>query len=94
MNEWFKKTAQNLKEMWQKWSLVQKLILGAIVVVIVVAIILLATLSAKPDTVRLYNQPITDEVQRSRIISRLEKDNVEVYVSADGYISVKDKTYC
>ncbi len=91
MNEWFKKTVAHLKELWQKWSLVQKIILAGIVVVIIVAIVLLASLSSRPDTVRLYSQPVTDDAQLAKIVSRLEKDNVDVYVSNDGYISVKDK---
>lgn len=91
MNEWFKKNVGTIKEKWGKWSLVQKLICGAILLAVVAAVVLLARVSSKPSTVRLFNSPITDESQRESIITRLDSDNVKSYVDADGYISVEDE---
>ncbi len=91
MNEWFKKTLGTIKEKWSKWTLLQKGILAGIVVVIIAAIIILATVSSRTTTVRLFNSPVTDEVQRAEILSRLDQDNVKAYVSQDGYISVEDE---
>ena len=84
MNEWFKKNVGTIKEKWGKWSLVQKLICGAILLAVIAAVVLLARVSAKPSTVRLFNSPITDEGQRESIITRLDSDNVKTYVDSDG----------
>ena len=91
MNEWFKKTFGTIKEKWAKWTLLQKGILAGIVVVVIAAIVILAAVSSRPATVRLFNSPVTDEVQRAEILSRLDQDNVRAYVSQDGYISVDDE---
>lgn len=91
MNEWFKKNLGTIKEKWGKWTPVQRIILAAIVVIIIAAIVILARVSSSPSTVRLFNSPVTDEVQREKIITRLDQDNVKSYVSDDGYISVDDE---
>ena len=36
MNEWLKKVVASLKGLWSKWSLVQKIILFAVIVAVVV----------------------------------------------------------
>ena len=64
MNEWFKKNVETIKEKWGKWTIVQKGILIGIVVVIIAGIVILATFSSKPTTVRLFNKAITDETER------------------------------
>ena len=92
MNEWFKKTFGTIKEKWAKWSLVQKGILIGIVVVVIAAIIALISFSSKPSTVALWSSPVTDEFQRSAIVTRLEQENVKVYVSQNGIISVQNET--
>lgn len=89
MNEWFKNFSKTIKEKWGKWTIVQKGILIGIFVVIIAGIVMLAAFSSKPTTVRLFNKAITDEVERDRILTRLDQDNVKAYVSSDGYISVE-----
>ena len=39
MNEWLQKTLTKLKELWAKWSVVQKVILFGIIAAVVVAIV-------------------------------------------------------
>ncbi len=92
MNEWFKKRYDTVKDKWGKWTPVQKGILIGIIVVILVAVIFLFRFSSQPTTVRLFNSPVTDEVQRSAIVTRLDQDNVRSYVSQDGYISVDSES--
>ena len=89
MNEWLKKVSAKLKELWTKWSLVQKVILFGIIVIVIVVIVATVRLSSKPTTVRLFNAPVTDEVALSRILDRLSQENVNAD-SANGFISVDD----
>lgn len=91
MNEWFKKRVETVKGQWGKWTPLQKGILVAIIAAVIVALVFMMRFSAKPATVRLFNSPVTDEVQRSAIVTRLDQDNIRSYVSQDGYISVDDE---
>ena len=89
MKEWLKKVTDKLKELWTKWSLIQKVILFGIIVIVIIVIIATVRLSSKPTTVRLFNAPVTDEVALSRILDRLSQENVSAD-SANGFISVDD----
>lgn len=90
MNEWLKKLVSSLKELWGKWTAVQKVILFAIIAVVVVALVVLLNFSARPTTVPLFNVAIADEAVRDNILYRLSQENVEADVNAAGIISVKD----
>ncbi len=79
-----------LKESWAKWTIIQKGILVGIVAVVIVAVVLMFSMSSKPTTVRLFNAPITDQTARDRILNRLDKENVKADVDANGVISVAD----
>ena len=91
MNEWLKKVTAKVKELWTKWSLIQKVILFGIIVIVIIVIIATVRLSSKPTTVRLFNAPVTDEVALSRILDRLSQENVSAD-SSNGFISVDDDT--
>lgn len=91
MNEWFKKLLDQIKTLWSKWSLIQKVILIGIVVVIIGAIIAVSKISSTPTTSPLFQTAITDQNARDDILFRLDQENVEYTVSASGIISVKDK---
>ena len=91
MNEWFKKNVGTIKEKWGKWSLVQKIILVALLLAVIAAIVILARVSSTPSTVRLFNSPVTEESQRESILTRLDADNIKAYVDSEGYISVEDE---
>lgn len=91
MNEWLKKVVASLKGLWSKWSLVQKIILFAVIAAVVVAFIVMMTFSAQPSAVPLFSVPITDETARDKIIYRLDEENVSSNVNAAGLITVKDE---
>lgn len=91
MNEWLKKVVASLKGLWSKWSLVQKIILFAVIAAVVVAFIVMMTFSAQPSAVPLFSVPITDEASRDKIIYRLDEENVSSNVNAAGLITVKDE---
>ncbi len=90
MNEWLKKVTESAKKLWANWKPIQKVILFGIIIVVIVVIIASVKLSAKPSTVRLFNAPVTDETSRTQILDRLSQENVEAYITTDGYISVSD----
>ncbi len=88
MNEWFKKKLGTIKLSWSRWTTLQKVIVAGILVVIIVAIVLMASVSSKPATSYLYDMSVNDENERNQIIERLNRDNVKVYVSQDNRLSV------
>ncbi|MBO5136886.1 MAG: flagellar M-ring protein FliF [Spirochaetaceae bacterium] len=91
MNEWLKKLVSSVKGLWAKWSLVQKIILFAIVAAVVLAFVLLMRFSASPSTTPLFNVAITDTTVLDNILFRLAEENVDASVSASGIISVPDE---
>lgn len=90
MNEWFKKFFKTIKEKWAKWTKVQKGILIGIFVVVIVAIVLLITLSSRQTSVRLFNSPVTDQTKQGQILDYLSEHHVNAYATSDGYIYVDD----
>lgn len=91
MNEWLKKNAAKFKELWSKWTIVQKLILVGIIAVIIAVIVVMARTSSKPTGVPLFNTPITDQNARDNIMFRLDEENVKYNLTADGVITVDDE---
>jgi len=92
MNEWLNKLISQVKTLWGKWTLVQKLVLAGILTAAVIGIVLLFSVSASPTMVPLIDAPITDEAVRDKIIVRLNEENVKTSVSPTGVISVPDDT--
>lgn len=90
MNEWLKKVIGQIKTLWGKWTLVQKIILLAVVVAAVGGIVLTVRFSASPSMVPLITSPISDEAQREKISLRLDKEGVEHHITAEGLILVED----
>ncbi|MBQ3024461.1 MAG: flagellar M-ring protein FliF [Spirochaetaceae bacterium] len=91
MNEWLKKLVSQIKELWSKWTIIQKVILIGVIAAVIVALILVVTLSSKTTEVPLFNVAITDEAQRDKIVYRLAEENVDVNVNATGMLTVKDE---
>lgn len=91
MNEWLKKLFSQIKELWSKWSIIQKVILIGVFVAVIVALVLVVSLSSKTTEVPLFNVAVTDEAQRDNIVYRLAQENVDVNVNAAGIITVKDE---
>ena len=86
MNEWFKKTGTKVKDSWSKWSIVQKLILVAVVIVVIAAIVFMAKTSSAPSGVKVFGEPITDPVARRDITSRLDIEKVKYTMSEGGIL--------
>ncbi len=90
MNEAIKKFLEQIKAMWSKWSLAQKLILGGIIVVALVAIILLVRVSAAPTMVKLLGTPIKTDDELRLITSRLDTEGIPYQLAEGNQILVKD----
>ncbi|MFQ3546795.1 MAG: flagellar basal-body MS-ring/collar protein FliF [Termitinemataceae bacterium] len=91
MNEWLQKFFEQIRTLWGKWTLVQKLILVGIVVVSLVAIVVMMRVSASPTMVPIIDAPIRDEAARDRIITRINEEGVKTTVSSTGVILVSDE---
>ena len=90
MNEWLKKLGDSAKGAWAKWSKIQKAIVIGIAVAVIVAVVAMFRVSSTPTTVRLFNAPVTGDMQ-SQILTRLDQENVQASVNDAGYISVPDE---
>jgi len=91
MNEFFQKLITQIKSLWGKLSLIQKIILFAVVVVAILGIVLLVNFSASPSMVPLITAPVTDQEQLNRISRRLDQEGVEHSITETGQVYVKDK---
>ena len=91
MNEWLKKLFQQIKELWAKWSAVQKVILIGITAAVIAALVLVTVFSSRPTTVPLFSVPVSDQTMRDKIVYRLAQETVAVHVSDSGMLSVDDE---
>jgi len=90
MNEFFKKLFTKVTALWAGWSLKQKIIIAVIAVVIIGTVITLFRVSATPVLSAVISRPITDENLLSRIVTRIEQENVKVTVTPDNVVRVAD----
>ncbi|MFO7848420.1 MAG: flagellar basal-body MS-ring/collar protein FliF [Spirochaetia bacterium] len=91
MNEFIKKIVSQVKTLWGKLSLVQKLLLFAVTAVTVLGIVMLISFSSSPSMVPLITAPITDEEQLQRVSSRLDSEGVEHTITESGQVYVEDR---
>lgn len=91
MNEWFKNMIEKLRNFWKSSSVIVKVVVAGIVLAVIGAIIFAVNVSGSDSTVRLFPQAVTDESVRNQILDRVAQENVQVYVSDDGVISVGDE---
>ncbi|MDR2900250.1 MAG: flagellar M-ring protein FliF [Treponema sp.] len=90
MNEWLKKFLEQIKTLWTKWSLVQKLILIGIVVAAIAGTSVLFVVSSAPSMVPVIDAPIRDEATLDRIITRINAEGVRTSLSSTGVVMVQD----
>ena len=90
MNEFFKKMLTKATALWAGWSRTQRLIFGAVVLVVIVGVAALFRISASPVMVPVLTSPIRDEALLERIVTRLDQEDVQVDVSPTGVVQVKD----
>jgi flagellar M-ring protein FliF len=91
MNEWLRQLLNQIKTLWSKWSLTQKIILFSVVGVAVLAVILIALFSSAPTMVPLIGTQIRDENNLARIVTVLDEEGVTYKVSPENMIYVEDE---
>jgi flagellar M-ring protein FliF len=89
--DWLKKLAAQIGGLWKKFTLTQRIILGAIVVVAIGGIVALLSVSSVPTMVPVIDVPIQDEAVRDQIITRINQEGVRAQVTAAGVIQVADE---
>ena len=90
MNEWLKKTLDQIKALWGKWTLTQKIILLAVVGAALIGIILIIAFSATPSYEPLLGRAISDPEQQTLILASLDREGVQ-YTLRNDMIYVADK---
>jgi flagellar M-ring protein FliF len=90
--EFLRKLLEQVKNLWGKWSLVQKLVLLGIVVVVIAGIAALVSVSSSPSMVPVIDAPIADQDARDRIVTRINAEGYKASVSANGTVMVSDDT--
>ena len=89
--DWFKKIITQIGNYWNKWSMIQRIVLVGIVVVVLVGIGALVSVSSSPTLVSVIDAPIRDEAARDRIVMRLNQEGVKAVVNAAGVIQVDNQ---
>ncbi|GHT69936.1 flagellar M-ring protein FliF [Spirochaetia bacterium] len=89
--EWLKKIIAQITGLWGKWSMVQRIMLIGIAVVAIGGVVALFSVSSAPTMTPVIDAPIRDEVDRDRIISRINAEGVRTSVTAAGVIQVNDE---
>ncbi len=92
MNEWLRQFLNQIKTLWGRWNLTQKIILFSTVGVAVLAVILIALFSSAPTMVPLIGTQITDENNLARIVTVLDEEGVTYKVSPENMIYVADES--
>ncbi|MDR2601307.1 MAG: flagellar M-ring protein FliF [Spirochaetaceae bacterium] len=87
----FQKMTGQLKALWKRWTLVQKLIVGGIFAGAIIAVVALLSVSSTPGYVPVIDAPITSEDALSAIIARINEEGVKVHVDSNGVVMVMDE---
>ncbi|MCL2704669.1 MAG: flagellar M-ring protein FliF [Spirochaetaceae bacterium] len=88
MKEQFKKIIEKLLGVWTKISLVQRIIIIAVMVVVSIAFIMLAAYSSSPGMVSVLSLPIKDENLLFKISVRMDEENISHQINSNGMIYV------
>ena len=97
MNELLARHWQRAAGLWGRWNQLQKLSLGAVAVISIVALTLLGasrsdgSIVAGRHMVALIGAPIGDQQDLLRIAARLDQENSEYQIASDNRILVADQ---
>jgi flagellar M-ring protein FliF len=92
MSDFFKKMFGHIKNLWGKWTMVQRIILIGIVAVIIAGVIALFGVSSSPSLVPVFSMPISDPVALDNIVRRIDEEGVKSVVSSSGLVQVADES--
>lgn len=88
--EWLRRLLQQIRDLWNKWKPVQKIIFLSIVGVVIVGIVLLIAVSASPTRTEVFTRSITDPAALDRISQRLDEEGIAYSITSDSRILVDD----
>jgi flagellar M-ring protein FliF len=88
MFDWLKNFGSQLAALWQKWSLVQRLILIGIAAAAGVAVVVLFSVSSSSGMVPIIDSPVRDENARDAIVARVNQEGIRTQVSPANIIMV------
>ena len=91
MNEWWKRTREQLRGLWTRWSRTQKIILFSIIGAGILALVLLFSFSATPAMVPLISSPVKDADARLQIAAKLDELQVKYQLRPDNVFYVADE---
>jgi flagellar M-ring protein FliF len=91
MNEFFKKLMDQVGKLWGKWTLVQKLVLGGVVLAAIVGVVALLSVSSTPTMVKLLQTPLASDDELRQITSRLDTEGIPYQVGEGRLLLVKDQ---
>jgi len=89
--DFFKKLLSKATALWAGWAIHQRLIFGAVIIVVIGLIAALFSVSSTPVLVSVIDAPIRDENVLERIVLRINEENVKVSVTANGLVQVADE---
>jgi flagellar M-ring protein FliF len=76
MNEWLKRLLEQLKALWGKWSVTQKVVLFGVVGAVILGIVLVVAFASAPSYAPILGRPITDPTYQARILEALDKAGI------------------
>ncbi len=91
MNEWWKRTREQLSGLWSRWNRTQKIVLFSIIGASILAFILLIALSGAPAMVAVISSPVTNVDDRLRIGTKLDEMQVRYQLRSDNIFYVADE---
>lgn len=91
MNEWIRKIIEQVRNLWAKWTLTQKLILGGVALAAIIGIVILLSVSTAPTMVRLIQTPLASDEELRLITSRLDTEGIAYQVGEGRILLVKDQ---
>ena len=91
MNGFIKKMAAQIKTLWGKWSLIQKLILFGIIAAVIIGVIAMVSISSTPAMAPVIDAPIRDEMDLDRIVTRINAEGISTSVTPNNIVMVSDE---
>jgi len=92
MGDFLKKFLEHIKNLWGKWTALQKALLIGIVVLAIAGVVALFGVSSKPSFVPVFSTPITDPAALDNIVRRIDEEGVKTIVSSNGIVQVADES--
>ncbi len=88
--DFFKRLLEAIRTNWEKWSVVQRVILIGVVVAVLGAVVLTIGLSATPTRVAVLGVPFPDDQSFRAAIMRLDTEGIAYQTTEDRRLFVQD----